>query len=205
MQSRLIVFLISLFLITTLFGQDIDRSGFLALPDSGNWEIQIGDSLIFNNTNRIIQLPEGDHFLLIQPVNDKNWLTTVQSKEIYINPAETLAVQLNGKVFDKSLLQKPKSTNLKTIIDMPEYKTGHNNKRKYIRPGLVLTAVAANWTSFYLKRKADDYYEDYRRSSNVSKINKYYDRASSFDVYSSIMLGVSATALTTYLYLLVTD
>jgi len=205
MKIRLKYFILSLIFISTLYGQNIKQYGFLALPDSGQWQIQIGDSIIYEFNNQIIQLPEGKHSLLIQPINDKNWLTNVQSKDIYIQPAETLAVQLNTRIFDKSFLQKSIHTNLSTKVDFPEYQGNRSIMKKYARPGLIFTAVAANWASFYLKRKADDYYDIYSRSSSLSKIDKYYDRAASFDVYSSIMLGVSATALTTYLYLIITD
>jgi hypothetical protein len=84
----------------------------------------------------------------------------------------------------------------------PPRRTGF---RKYAKPILAATSITTNWLSFYLKRKADDYYDKYKTSSNSEKIKKYYDRTERFDLYASIMLGVSTAATTAFFYYLVKD
>jgi len=78
-------------------------------------------------------------------------------------------------------------------------------KHEKLKTGLIFSAIAANWFSFYLKRQADDYYKKYRSASDLSKINNSYDKSKQFDTYSSILLGVSAAALSSYIYLTLTE
>ena len=80
-----------------------------------------------------------------------------------------------------------------------------SGRQKYFKPALLGAAIATNWASFYIKRKADDYYDIYRGTSNRDRMEKYYNKAGDYDVYANIMLGVSAAALTAYFYYLMTD
>jgi len=77
--------------------------------------------------------------------------------------------------------------------------------RKYSKPVLAATAISTNWLSFYLKRKADGYYDKYEGSSNSSKIKHFYDRTEQYDLYSSLMLGVSTAATAAFFYYLISD
>ncbi|MGD9486733.1 MAG: hypothetical protein AB7W47_01805 [Calditrichaceae bacterium] len=80
-----------------------------------------------------------------------------------------------------------------------------NGIKRLVKPGLVITAITSNWLSFYLKRIADDHYDSYKSTSNLSDMRRNYNKAKDFDNYSSIALGISAAALSTYLYLLIFD
>lgn len=75
--------------------------------------------------------------------------------------------------------------------------------KTHYKAGLAATAVVSNWLSFYMKRRADDYYRKYQCSSSLDRINYYYDRTERYDRYASILLGVSTAATTTYLYILI--
>ncbi|WP_456408544.1 hypothetical protein [Caldithrix abyssi] len=74
--------------------------------------------------------------------------------------------------------------------------------KKYLQPGLAALALTCNWGSFYLKRVADDYYDQYRYTSDLQKMNHYYDRTRQFDRLSNALLTVSVVALSVYLYLI---
>lgn len=78
-------------------------------------------------------------------------------------------------------------------------------KQEYTRRGLLTTAILTNWVSFYLKRRADDYYGKYRRASNIRKLTSYYNQTAEFDRFSNAMLLVSGVALTAYLYFIFSD
>jgi hypothetical protein len=94
---------------------------------------------------------------------------------------------------------------LRQAISIPAQMKRPSPFRKYLKPGLAVTAVASNWLSFYLKRKADDYYDKYHSSSDLNRMNRYYDRTEQFDLYSAVMLGVSTAATVTFFYLLLSD
>ena len=58
--------------------------------------------------------------------------------------------------------------------------------RPLIKPGLIFSAIAFNWTSFYLKRRADDYYKDYQRTSVIRRMNNSYKKAALYDNLAAI-------------------
>jgi|GEM_PF-2328465 len=190
-----------------LWAQDSNRIGFLSLPDSSNWSIQINDSLMIRSGTETIPLPQGHYQILIAPLNQKQWPLNALYDEIEIQPAETLFINLNSHKFSKGLLQDQGKLSLGGIREIPAITTYRTSSplKKYIQPGTLVLAVVSNWTSFYLKRRADDYYDNYRKTTNLSKINHYYNQAANYDQYAVVMLGVSATALATYFYFLFTD
>ncbi|MGD9898170.1 MAG: hypothetical protein AB7T22_03485 [Calditrichaceae bacterium] len=98
----------------------------------------------------------------------------------------------------------PEKSSDQSLVTISRMKNPNGIKR-LIKPGLVITAITSNWLSFYLKRMADDHYDSYRNTSNLSDMRRNYNKAKDFDNYSSIALGVSAAALSTYLYLLIFD
>lgn len=98
-----------------------------------------------------------------------------------------------------------RDNDLRQAINIPTHIERPSLFKRYLKPGLVVTAITTNWLSFYLKRKADDYYDKYQSSSEVSRINHYYDKTEQFDMYSSVLLGVSTAATASFLYLLLTD
>ncbi|MBD3223529.1 MAG: hypothetical protein GF313_02295 [Caldithrix sp.] len=81
----------------------------------------------------------------------------------------------------------------------------HFDFRSWQKPAILVTAVATNWLSFYMKRKADDYYEKYKATSDVDKLERYYNRTKYFDTASNVFLGIATLTLSGYLYLLLTS
>ncbi len=74
--------------------------------------------------------------------------------------------------------------------------------KKYLKPGLAGFALLTNWSSFYFKRLADDYYQRYHHTSDISRLNTYYNKTQQYDQISNILLTVSVVSLSVYLYLL---
>ncbi|MBN1408793.1 MAG: hypothetical protein JW956_13435 [Calditrichaceae bacterium] len=181
-----------------LFGQ----TAYISIPDSGSWQITIDDSLQFITDDTIIAIMPGKHNLLIQPLNNKNWMTGLQSRDIFVEESDTLRIRPIVPSFKRSYLLTDETHQRTALSFTHRDKPG---RQRYIKPALLATAVAANWASFYIKRKADDYYDIYRETSNLNRMERYYNRAGDYDVYANIMLGVSAAALTAYFYYLMTD
>lgn len=196
--------LISLCFLFMLSGVLFGQSGYISIPDSGLWQITIDDTLKYIAGDTIISIIPGEHVLEIQPINNKNWMSEAQSWDIFVEDSDTLIINPIIPFFRKSYLLKGESSQNKTQKLIVTHKmTSH--RKKYIKPALLATAVATNWASFYIKRKADDYYDVYRETSNLDRMERYYDKAGDYDVYANIMLGVSAAALTAYFYYLLTD
>ena len=77
--------------------------------------------------------------------------------------------------------------------------------KAYMKHGLLVGSIASNWLSFYLKRQADIYYDKYKRSNNLSKLNYYYDKTSRYDAYATTMIVVSGVTLVSYLYFILRE
>ena len=89
----------------------------------------------------------------------------------------------------------------------------HNNfeltkiKNKYIniKNSLLFISIAANWTSFYLKGRADNNYDSYKKAGGASSAKHYYQKTKQFDDYASAVLIISGVTFTIYLYYMLTD
>ena len=205
-QLRLYFLLLLLLGLSNNAAAQVEKeSGYLSLPDKEAWQIQIDDSLINKNSYEYLPLPPGKHTLKASPINNKNWSITSQLHQFDIQAAETLRIDLKLQKYKLSQIHDLHKTNIPVNIQNQFSSKKPSVFKRCLKPGLIVTAIAANWTSFYLKRRADDFYDKYNATSSVSRMNHYYDKSVEFDVYSSIMLGVSATALSTYIYLLLTD
>lgn len=79
------------------------------------------------------------------------------------------------------------------------------DSRSLLKPGLIFSTIVFNWSSFYLKRRADDYYRDYRRTSAIKRMNSFYKKTALYDKLSAAALGVAAASLSAFLYILWTD
>ncbi len=86
----------------------------------------------------------------------------------------------------------------------PSFIKRHLGFENWQKPALIFTAVVSNWLSFYLKREADDAYQRYRTTSDLSEMQRFYNRTRDLDHLSSMMLGVSVISLSGYFYLLIT-
>jgi len=65
------------------------------------------------------------------------------------------------------------------IINKESYSPKNKNNqgfKRFVKPGLIVSAIALNWTSFYLKRRADNFYSDYQRTSSIKRMNNYYKK-----------------------------
>ena len=181
------------------------QTGYVRLQEINGWQVQIDDSLYSVSDSALIGLSPGEHVLKIAPVNAKNWYFTVQSYPIKIYENDTVTVNISHITFQ---LLKQESITHKHI---PQIKKDIYPKARYsfvnrvVRPGLIVTAIAANWASFYTKRKADEFYRKYQQTSELGKMNYYYDKTAEYDRYASVLLGVSAAALSTYLFFLLTN
>ena len=183
----------------------LPQKGFLYLTEINGWQVQIDDSLYNVRDSALIELPGGEHFLKIAPVNIKNWYFTVQSYPITVYEGDTLEINISDLTYQFLKQQEF------TIRHVPEIKTDIYPKSKtsffkrVVQPSLIVTAIAANWASFLSKRKADEFYLKYQQTSELSKMNYYYDKTTEYDRYASVLLGVSAATLSTYLFLLLIE
>ncbi len=75
----------------------------------------------------------------------------------------------------------------------------------WFREGLILASFASSRGAFMFKRKADQNYAMYLSSSNPVFMQQYYDEAQKFDRYSEIAIGISITALSIYMIILITE
>ena len=186
--------------LSSLFAQNM--SGFIKYEGNENWIIEINDSLTVQS-NTITNLPVGSYKFKARPQISYSWPSIIIEDTIEIHQADTLLFFLSA---ENSIAQPSPVHTLPKITSYPE--NGYQpsiRKNTKLKTGLIISAIAANWLSFYFKREADDYYKSYRSASNLSKINDFYDKSRQFDTYSSIMLGISATALSGYIYLSLTE
>jgi len=75
----------------------------------------------------------------------------------------------------------------------------------WFRESLILSSFLSSWGAFMFKRKADQNYARYLSSSFPPLTQQYYDEAQKFDRYSEIAIGISITALSIYMIILITD
>ncbi|NOX88428.1 MAG: hypothetical protein GXO77_05325 [Calditrichaeota bacterium] len=171
--------------------------GCIALPDSNIAVMLLSDSSkIFSD--KIITLPAGKTKLRLLFKNDHRWNNWAKDTTVQITPSDTLLL----KTFPNYPEMK---SAFKYIPVLSESKNKANWLKKSLKPGLATLAIACNWGSFYLKRRADDYYRRYRRTSDLTRLNYYYARTRDFDNFSNVLLTVSVISISVYLYLLIKD
>lgn len=197
MNKKLLLFFIC---IGSAYAQN--DSGFVYFGGDESWRVEISDSLTIQS-GLLTKLPTGKYKFIARPQISYSWPAVIIEKTIEIQQADTLLFFLsvqNSTTQPLPIPMQPKITSYSENGYQPSIR-----KHPKLKTGLILSAIAANWLSFYLKRQADDYYKDYRSASNLSKINNFYDKSRKFDTYSNIMLGVSAAALSSYIYLSLKD
>ncbi len=178
------------------------KTGFVIFSGDEKWVIQLADSLTIDS-GEVISLDEGNYKFKARPQISYSWPTVLVEGTLDIHNTDTLVYRLsveNSSVKDSLFSQLPNRTDYSKGVYLPAIQ-----KHSKLKTSLILSALAANWLSFYLKRQADDYYKDYRRASSLAKLNNYYTKTRDFDVYSNIMLGISAAALSSYIYLTLTE
>lgn len=192
-------FIFILFLYSFCFAQD---EGYLKFNTTETWVIEIEDSLTIIS-DQVLMLKSGIYHFVARPQIAYAWPAILVKDQVDIVAGDTTYYKLSK---DKSLVQNtpynyvPKVTSYKNRDYQPV--STHYGQ---IKSGLIFSAIAANWLAFYLKRQADANYSKYQSASSISAIKQYYDRAGKFDDASSILLGISATALCGYIYMVLTE
>lgn len=197
-MNRIMLFL--LIPVSLLLAQ-YQNPGYIKFESSQDWVIELNDSLKLSS-NDTVKLESGIYSLKARPVISYSWPAIFIEDTVEVAPYDTLVYVLkseNSVVTDDTLnaagiIHKPVVYSENRYI--PSYE-----QNSLLKNTLIITAITSNWLSFYLKRQADDYYDKYRAGSNLKKINNYYDKTQQFDTLSGVMLGVSAAALSTYIYL----
>lgn len=188
-----------LFLYGICFAQD---EGYLKFKTTEQWVIEIEDSLTFTS-DQVLQIRSGLYHFVARPQIAYRWPVILIKDQVDIMAGDTTYYKLSK---DKSLVQNSpyNFTPRITSYNNRNYQPSSTNYRQ-MKTGLIVSAIAANWLAFYFKRLADDNYSKYQSASSISTIKTYYDRAGRFDDFSSIMLGISAAALSGYIYMALTE
>ncbi len=198
-MNRFVLLLLGFILFNSIcYGQG---DGFIKFPDTRIWVIQINDSL--HSSDQIISLKPGKYLLKARPQISYSWPGIYVEDELIISAADTLFYSLEKNIShneDNLNLQQLSNTSYINNEVVQNYKV-----KSYLKDGILMGAVAANWLSFYMKRLSDSYYSDYKNASSASGIKKYKNKFKDFDLYSQITLGLSSALLTGYIYLTLTE
>lgn len=199
LQNKLIILALCLFFSQTARAQ----KAYLQIPDSTRWQVVLNDSVVRADSPYII-VPGGQFHLKLIPRNQKYWYLNVLDRPVTLSPNDTL----RWATLIPRLISSPPEFEKIQLGPVPEagslFKKPWTVKR-YFKPALLIGAVASNWASFYMKRRADDYYGKYQRAASLDQINHYYDKAGEFDVYATVLLGVSVAAIGIYFYTILSD
>ncbi len=189
-----------LFLPFVATGQQSFRA-FLLVPDT-TVKIQADSNTVLwsavHDSTQVFAFNRSSVTLRLLFPNDHRWNNWAKDTTLVFTTSDTLTLNL-------AQLQRPYRLMFRQWNVQINRQKSPSVYRTYLKPGLAALAIATNWASFYLKRKADDYYQRYHATSNLSKINEYYKQTQKFDRYSEIMLGISITGFTAYFALLLHD
>ncbi len=194
-NSTIIAFLL---LFTAVQAQQ-KAMGFVALPDSDIIvlkSVRQIDSLKIRPQS-ILQLPAGKQRLKLIFLNDRSWNNWAVDTTLNVPAADTL--------FLHNVHRSQTPVIRFSTVTLTPGASGRTQFKHWLKPGLAVATVLSNWASFYLKRRADDYYRLYRHTSDLNKIQSYYAQTKNFDTFSNVMLSVSITSLGGFLYLLITS
>ncbi|RLD16946.1 hypothetical protein DRI50_00620 [candidate division KSB1 bacterium] len=199
-MNRLLVFWLLLFTFSSAVRSQQKAIGFIALPDSNVLVLTHDKPILQANkqpAQSVLALPAGSQRLKLIFLNNRRWNNWAIDTTLSIPVADTLFLQ------SIQHSQKPEVTF--TRIDLKENSGQSRQPKHWLKPGLAATTILSNWASFYLKRRADDYYRKYRHTSDLHQIKTYYDRTRLFDHFSNALLTVSVASLSGFLYLLITE
>jgi hypothetical protein len=198
------IFFLLLLSVTWLLAQN-KNMGYLKFESNQDWLIEINDSLKINSAD-VTELEPGSYYLKARPLLSYNWPAIFIEDTVHIKSSDTLVYALKPEksTIKQNTYYNARAINKPIVYSDNKYVPAYENSST-LKNTLILTAIATNWLSFYLKRQADDYYDKYRAGSNLKKINNYYDKTQQFDTFSGVMLGVSAAALSTYIYLTLSE
>lgn len=190
-----------LFLSASTANAQTAMSGKMIVVDSLSHNMLLSDSTIHLRSDSL-GLTSGTSTLFAQPINNRAWYRPSYKMELSFRPYERTIGAFNADSTFK-LSQSFKSFRLEEIAAYSSVLPQEITWDEYKRPVLIISSIAANWLSFHLKRKADIFYNQYQQSSSLTRMDHYYEKAARYDRYSTIMLGVSLSTLTIYIYDLV--
>jgi len=201
------VLLILLGLTSQLSAQKKSTQCRLNLPDSSAWQLQVDDSSFVVKNRFSVPMPCGRHYMRLFRLNDRNWQRFIFADSVTFSDTDSTLFQLGIGQF--SFMPHPFPV-ARFSLSQPESNKERWSftwlfKKEHRKPALIVTAVAANWLSFYLKRRADDYYIHYRKSSNLSDMRRYYATSAVYDRYSAVALGISTAALSAFFYFFLSE
>ena len=111
--------------------------------------------------------------------------------------------------FDLKTNQSEYKINLIPIVDETQIRVAriaeNRNSIKWYREGLVVTSLISSWAAFYYKRQADQSYLKYQVTSDSRRRCALWNQTRQYDTFAEIAIGVSATTLGTYFFLLLID
>ena len=198
-MSRILFLIVGLISYNSVcFAQD---NGYIKFPGAKIWVVEINDSLY--SSDQIVSLTPGKYVLKARPQISYNWPSIYVEDEFTISEHDTVTyfleknISLNENIVSQQQLPTTPNTNNIIVQNIRE--------KSYLKDGILMGAVAANWLSFYIKRVADSYYKDYKKASSLSGLKKNKNKYQDFDLYSQITLGLSSALLTGYIYLTITE
>ena len=144
----------------------------------------------------------GDAFIGWTPITfDKKFLSSSSlrlEKEGYITSDISISPKQNKYTVKLQPLVDRKDLVVSRITD-------NQNQLKWYKEGLVVTSILSSWASFYFKRRADETFAKYQRTSDSRQLVELYSQTERYDTLAEIAIGVSVATLGTYFYLLLTD
>lgn len=103
---------------------------------------------------------------------------------------QQLKFRVNGVALQKRSFQVKDTLQLDFQLFRGKEPEVHTIKRRHI--WLFGGIVATSWGSFWLRQKANDYYDKYAVSKTQKDIRKYWDKTRKYDTMANISLGISA-------------
>ncbi len=198
-MKTILIFLTALFLQNTVMAQN----GYIRFDANEPWTVSFDDSCSIRSDS-VLTLPAGTYALIARPRWDYDWPGTTVRDSLRIHAGDTLTFKLrrsDGRVESAKLGFTAPIKNMGPLL----MRQSHPRYSKNLKRGILIGAIAANWVGFYLKRRADRYYSRYQSANSLSQIRQNYHRSKQFDNISSAFLGLSVSALGTYIYLLFTE
>lgn len=111
-------------------------------------------------------------------------------KDVFVTPSQ----------YEYFFSLKPESIKNEIIITSPVL---DNMQASWFKEGFVFVSVISSWAAFYFKREADKNYAKYNSTTNVVKMNDYYNKTKRLDRCSDISITISIGSLATYMYFLI--
>ncbi len=197
-KNRLLILLFLLTLGSGLRAQE-KPLGFVAAPDSAVRLLQAAhqnDSLK-TALQSVLALPAGRHRLKLIFLHDRSWANWAVDTTVNVPVADTLFLH---RIHKALMPLEPFTT-----VTLKGTRSKKFRLKHLLKPGLAAVTVASNWASFYLKRRADDFYRTYQKTSDLKKIDAYYHKTRVYDAVSNALLGLSTLSVSAFLYLLISD